>query len=115
MRSAYPLTGVQLRSVGAAQLRGVALAVRDISLDVLVEAAGLHGIRPDLGRDTEGHGHGRDLGVVGHHRARADQGTAAYDGPVQHDRVGADEAVVLDGAALQVGEVTNDTPVAYPR
>src|SRR3954468_22443043 len=100
------------RSVEAAQLGRVALAVGDVGLDVLVEAAGLHRVRPDLGRNPQGHGAGGNLGVVGDDCTRPDQRTAAYDGPVQDDGVGADQAVVLDGAALEVDEVTNDTPVA---
>src|SRR6059058_5760655 len=107
MPAAYPDDpGVVGRSVDPAELGDVPLAVGDVGLDVLVEAARLDGVRTDLGGDAAGHRAGGHLGVIGNDGAGPHQRTAAYDGPVQDHRVGPDEAVVLDGAALEVHEVT---------
>src|SRR3954453_5058678 len=116
MRAAYPDDpGVVGPSVDPAQLGDVPLAVGDVGLHVLVEAARLHCVRTDLGGGAEGHRTGGPLGVVGNARAGPDQRAAAYDGPVQDHGVGPDEAVVLDGASLEMHKVTNHTPVADPR
>src|SRR3954464_1655146 len=116
MRAAYPDDpGVVEPSVDPAQLGDVALSIGDVGLDVLVEAARLHRVRADLGGDAKGHRAGGHFGVVGNDGAGPHQRTGAYDGPVQDHRVGPDEAVVLNGASLEMDEVTNHTPVADPR
>src|SRR3954469_8692610 len=108
------MPAIDERSVEAGQLRGVALAVGDVLADVLVEAAGLDGVRPDLRRDAESHRPRRDLGVVGHDGAGADERAGADDRAVEDHRAGPDEAVVLDGAALQMSDVTDHTVVTDP-
>ena len=54
----------------------------------------------------------RDHHVVGHHGIGADGRTRADDGPVQHDAAGAGQRLVLERAALQMGQMADHAAVA---
>ena len=58
-------------------------------------------------RAPGGHDH-----VVGHHRIGADGGAAADHGPMEDDAARAGQRFVLEGAALQVGQVSDHAAVA---
>ena len=66
----------------------------------------------DLGRHPEGQRARRDHHVVRHHRVGAHRGAPADDGVVQDDAARAGQRLVLEGAALEVGEVADDAAVA---
>src|SRR3954451_3123122 len=66
-------------------------------------------VRPDLRWYAEGHREWRDDHVVGHDRTGAHQRTFSDDGAVKDDGARPHQRVVLDRAALEMGDVTDDT------
>src|SRR3954469_7243953 len=119
MRAAYPAgRGVwpaRRLNIDTPPFLGVVAAVLDVRRHSDRLRTFRNGVGPDLGRHAQSHRAWRHLHVVGHHGAGADERAAAYDGTVQNDRTGPDERVVLDRAALQVGDVTDDTVRPDPR
>src|SRR3954451_14394169 len=119
MRTAYP-AGSRLwptlrLNVDTPQLLAVVTAVFDVRRDSDRVGTSRHGVGSDLGRHAQSHRARRHHHVVGHDSTGADERAAAYDGTVQNDGTRPDEGMVLDRAALQVGDVTHDTVRPDPR
>src|SRR4051794_26542594 len=119
MRTAYPafpgLWPTLRLNVDTPQLLAVVAAVFDVRRDSHRLGTFRHGVGSDLGRHAQSHRARRHHHVVGHHSTGADERAAAYDGTVENDCTGPDEGMVLDRAALQVGDVTDDTVRPDPR
>ena len=108
-------TAAAIPSAPPAEVPAVPVVVADVRGHRVVERAGLDGVRLDPGGHAEGHRAGGDLGARRDHGPGGHQGARADQDPLQDDRPGADQAAVLDHAALEVGVVADHAVIADDR
>ena len=87
------------------------MSIPDIQLDRIIKGARFHPVFADFAWDTQCQCVLRNLGVVRHHGAGRNECAESNGSPVQDYATRADEAVVLNRAALKMSVMADDTAV----